>query len=45
VILPLKEISDNSIRWFRFLLWVRFFLLWAAIVCIFVGAIQFFRSI
>ncbi|MGA2845784.1 MAG: hypothetical protein ABSF68_10220 [Candidatus Acidiferrales bacterium] len=45
VILPLKEISDDSIRWFRFLLWVRFFLLWAAIVCIFVGAIQFFRSI
>ncbi len=45
VILPLKEISDGNIRWFRFLLWVRFFLLWSAIVCIFIGAIQFFRSI
>jgi hypothetical protein len=45
VILPLKEFSDGSLRWFRFLLWVRFLLLWSAIVCIFVGAIQFFRSI
>ena len=45
VILPLKEIGDDSIRWFRILLWVRFVLLWSAIVCIFVGGIQFFRSI
>ena len=41
----LKEIGDDSVRWFRFLLWVRFILLWCAIVCIFGGAIQFFRSI
>ncbi len=44
-ILPLKEIRDRDVRWYRALLWVRFVLMWSAIVCIFVGAIWFFKAV
>ena len=44
-IIPLNELEDREVRWHRFLLWTRFFLRWAAIFCIFVGAIQFLKAI
>jgi hypothetical protein len=44
-ILPLKEIRDRDVRWYRALLWVRFVLMWLAIVCIFIGAIWFFKAV
>jgi len=44
-ILPLKEIKDRNLRWYQLLLWVRFVLMWSAIICIFVGAIQFFKAV
>jgi hypothetical protein len=44
-ILPLKEIRDRDVRWYRILLWVRFVLMWSAIICIFIGAIAFFKAI
>jgi hypothetical protein len=45
VIIPLKEIMNRKLAWYSFVLWLRFVLLWAAIVCIFVGAIYFFKAI
>jgi hypothetical protein len=44
-ILPLKEIRDRDVLWYRSLLWVRFLLMWSAIICIFVGAIWFFKAV
>src|ERR1700723_1711084 len=44
-ILPLKEIRDRDVLWYRALLWVRFVLMWSAIACIFVGAIWFFKAV
>jgi hypothetical protein len=44
-ILPLKEIRDRDVHWYRALLWVRFVLMWSAIACIFVGAIWFFKAV
>ena len=44
-ILPMKEIKERNLRWYRALLWARFVLMWAAIACIFLGAIQFFRAV
>ncbi|MGA7381637.1 MAG: hypothetical protein WBX03_12375 [Terriglobales bacterium] len=44
-IIPLKVVADESLPWYNFLLWMRYVVLWCAIVCIFIGAIQFFRSI
>jgi hypothetical protein len=44
-ILPLKEIRDQDVRWYRVLLWVRFVLMWSAIICIFIGAIAFFKAV
>lgn len=44
-IVPLKELGDRNIRWYRSIMWLRFVLLWAAIVCIFIGALQFLRAI
>jgi len=44
-ILPLKEIRDRDVRWYRAFLWVRFVLMWSALVCIFVGAIWFFKAV
>jgi hypothetical protein len=44
-IIPLKEIRDRNLQWYRFLLWMRFVLMWSAIICIFIGAIQFFKAV
>lgn len=44
-ILPLKEFRENSRRWYGFLRWLKFALLWLAIILIVVGATYFFRSI
>jgi hypothetical protein len=44
-ILPMKEIKERNLPWYRALLWARFVLMWAAIICIFLGAIQFFKAV
>ena len=44
-IAPLKEINDHNLRFHRFVMWMRFALMWSGIVCIFIGAIYFFRAI
>jgi len=44
-IVPLKELNDHSLPFHRFLMWTRFVLMWSGIVCIFIGAIYFFRAI
>jgi hypothetical protein len=44
-ILPLKEINDHDMRWYRMLLWVRFALMWSAIALIFVGEVLFFEAV
>ena len=44
-IIPLKMVADESLPWFNFLMWMRHILLWCALICIFIGAIQFFRAI
>ncbi|MGB6844559.1 MAG: hypothetical protein WA875_10740 [Candidatus Acidiferrales bacterium] len=44
-IIPMKEVRDGNLRWYRFLLWMRFALMWSAILCIFVGAVEFFKAV
>lgn len=44
-ILPLKEIRENNCRWYGFLRWFKFVLLWLTIIFIVVGATYFVRSI
>jgi len=44
-ILPLKEIRENNRWWYGFVRWLKFVLLWSAIICIVVGTIYFLRSI
>ena len=44
-IIPLKEVRDKDLVWYRFLLRMRLLLMWSAIICIFIGAIQFFRAV
>jgi hypothetical protein len=44
-IIPLKEVADGSLPWYNFVLWMRYALLWCAIICILVGAFQFFKAI
>ena len=44
-IIPLKVVADESLPWYNFLLWMRYVALWCAIICIFIGAIQFYRAI
>ena len=44
-ILPLKEMRENNRRWYGFLRWLKFVLLWFAIIFIVVGATYFVRSI
>jgi cytochrome bd-type quinol oxidase subunit 2 len=44
-ILPLKEIRENNRSWYSGLRWVKFVLLWLAIICIIAGTIYFVRSI
>ena len=44
-IIPLKELRDRDVAWYRFLLRTRLPLMWVAIICIFIGAIEFFRAV
>src|ERR1700735_4977265 len=44
-IIPLKEVRDRDLPWYRFLLRMRLLLMWAAIISIFIGAIEFFRAV
>jgi hypothetical protein len=44
-IIPLKEVRDRDLWWYRFLLRMRLLLMWSAIICIFVGAVEFFRAV
>lgn len=43
--LPLKEIHESSLCWYQFLRWLKFSVLWAAIVFISLGAFQFLHTI
>lgn len=42
---PLKEIRWNNPTWYTIVRWFKFALVWAACVCIFFGARQFFHAI
>jgi len=44
-IIPLKELADESLPWYNFLLWMRYVLLWCDVICILIGAMQFFKAI
>ena len=44
-ILPLKELRDKDLGWYRFLLRMRFLLMWSAIICILIGAVEFFKAV
>ena len=44
-IIPLKEVRDRDVFWYRFLLRMRLVLMWSAIICIFIGAIEFFKAV
>jgi hypothetical protein len=44
-IIPMKEINEGHLPWYHFMLWMRFVLMWCALICILMGAIQFFRAI
>lgn len=37
-ILPVKEINEDSVKWYNFVRWAKFALLWVAIIAISVGA-------
>lgn len=44
-VLPLKEIRENNHSWYGFVRWLKFVLLWLAIIFIFVGTTYFLRCI
>jgi membrane protease YdiL (CAAX protease family) len=44
-VLPLKEIREGSEKWYSAVRWIKFWLLWPAIVCIFIGTIFFVCAI
>jgi len=44
-VLPVKDFRWNSHAWYRFLVWVKCLLLWAAVVFSGVGAFQFLRAV
>ena len=43
-ILPLKEIRENNLSWYRLVRWAKFVFLWLAILCIVAGTTYFIRS-
>jgi hypothetical protein len=45
VILPLREIRENNLRWYTFIRRLKFVALWMAIILIFWGAVDFARAI
>jgi hypothetical protein len=44
-VLPVKDFRWNGRAWYRFLVCVKFLLLWAAVIFSGVGAIQFLRAV
>jgi hypothetical protein len=44
-VLPVKDVRWNCHGWYRFLVWVKFLLLWVAVVFSGVGAVQFLRAV
>lgn len=44
-IIPMKEVRDKDVAWYRFLLRMRLLLMWSAIICIFLGAVEFFKAV
>lgn len=44
-VLPLKEIRENSHSWYGFVRWLKFVLLWLAIIFILAGTTYFLRCI
>lgn len=44
-VLPLKEIRENNDSWYGFVRWLKFALLWLAIIFILVGTVYFLRCI
>jgi hypothetical protein len=44
-VLPVKDFRWNSHTWYRFLVWVKFVLLWVAVVFSGIGAIHFLRAV
>lgn len=44
-VLPLKEIRENNDSWYGFLRWLKFVLLWLAIIFILAGTTYFLRCI
>ena len=41
---PLKDVR-NTVRWYTFILWLKFAFLWIALVCLAIGAAWFFRAL
>ena|SRR5579859_7969809 len=44
-IVPLKEFRTDNHRWYSVVRWIKFSLLWAAIVIIVVGTFQFYHAV
>jgi hypothetical protein len=44
-ILPAKEFRENNLSWYHIIRWLKVVLLWAALICIFWGAIKFIHAI
>ena len=44
-ILPVKEFRENNLSWYHIIRWLKVALLWAALACIFWGALQFIHAI
>lgn len=44
-ILPLKEVNEGNYGWYSFLRWLKFVLLWVAVVLISIGAYWLTRAI
>jgi len=43
-ILPVKDFSNNNVRWYNFLRWLKFVLLWLALVLVCWGAVDVARA-
>jgi hypothetical protein len=41
---PLKDVR-TTVRWYRFILWLKFGFLWIALVCLAIGAGWFFQAL
>lgn len=42
---PFREICENNLRWYTWLRWIKFVALWAAVICIGWGVLEFARAI